>query len=681
MSNSKDINDILDEVFSRSSGGKSRAAIEAEEFLSGISKTGKSKAAKDAGDFLLDLEKTAKELDSQISRDLERQTREIKELNAEVKVDLTDIQKNLQEDGFDTEKVEEEIDYNDVFSRMFECVSKEVIGQDEFLKDLIKAFKRPFVMGFDEGSIATSIIVTGKTGTGRGSALKNCIKYLTDNKLIKGEKAQKIDLSLYASAEDGKLFLQDLFGATQSKDEVIIFENYDKCHKSLLGNVKEVVLAGKVQLGSRYANQKGMLIDVGTALVSNAISSVSCEGKYIIFLTGHHKSKIVDNMGSPFVSSIADICTTNSFEADDLKAIAEKTLRELLDKCKDKLGFTFAIEENIQQFFASQFTLTEGVNSLEAFSDKCYKMLSEYKLDSSVKEQDFTVEIENGTLSFVSGETRITVENKVEDNTALDDVKAQFGEIVGLSDVKEYVFSLEDNYKLNNIRKSKGLKAESPSMHMIFTGNPGTGKTTIARLVSRYLKAIGVLTGGQLIEVTRADLVGRYVGHTAPLTKQVIESAIGGVLFIDEAYSLCRGADDSFGLESIDTLVKGMEDNRDNLIVILAGYTKEMEEFLKSNSGLESRFPNMIEFQDYTADELMKITDIIVKNKGYKLSGEVEDVLVPYYQVKQEDNSRTAGNGRMARNMVENAILNQSKRLLKENSENYEELTIADFEI
>ena len=176
-------------------------------------------------------------------------------------------------------------------------------------------------------------------------------------------------------------------------------------------------------------------------------------------------------------------------------------------------------------------------------------------------------------------------------------VKEELSQIVGLQPVKDYILSLEDNFKIQQLRRERGLKADSPSMHMIFTGNPGTGKTTVARIVSRYLKAIGVLQGGQLIEATRADLVGQYVGHTAPLTQKAIQSALGGVLFIDEAYSLYRGKDDSFGLEAIDTLVKGMEDHRDNLIVILAGYSREMEEFLAANSGLRSRFPHVIEFR------------------------------------------------------------------------------------
>ena len=215
-------------------------------------------------------------------------------------------------------------------------------------------------------------------------------------------------------------------------------------------------------------------------------------------------------------------------------------------------------------------------------------------------------------------------------------------------------------------RAAAGLKTASLSMHMIFTGNPGTGKTTIARLVARYLKAIGALRGGQLVEVSRGDLVGRYTGHTAPLTNSVIESALGGVLFIDEAYSLYRGEQDSFGLEAIDTLVKGMEDHRDDLVVILAGYTREMQQFLTANSGLASRFPNQIEFPDYTADQLLDITVSLAAARGYRLDDSCTFPLLGYYQRRQAADSRTAGNGRLARNTLEKAIYNQSRRLVAE---------------
>ena len=248
-------------------------------------------------------------------------------------------------------------------------------------------------------------------------------------------------------------------------------------------------------------------------------------------------------------------------------------------------------------------------------------------------------------------------------DAAVAAVREELSQIVGLQPVKDYILSLEDNFKIQQLRRERGLKADSPSMHMIFTGNPGTGKTTVARIVSRYLKAIGVLEGGQLVEVTRGDLVGQYVGHTAPLTQKAIDSALGGVLFIDEAYSLYRGKDDSFGLEAIDTLVKGMEDHRDDLVVILAGYSREMEEFLTANSGLRSRFPNIIEFPDYTAGELLEITKSIVRSKGYRLDPACEVPLLTYFERQQrEGDPRTNGNGRMARNKVEEAVIACSRR-------------------
>ncbi len=198
---------------------------------------------------------------------------------------------------------------------------------------------------------------------------------------------------------------------------------------------------------------------------------------------------------------------------------------------------------------------------------------------------------------------------------------------------------------------------------MIFTGNPGTGKTTIARLLARYMKAIGVLSQGQLVEVSRSDLVAQYVGQTAPLTMSVIQSALGGVLFIDEAYSLYRGKEDSFGLEAIDTLVKAMEDHRDDFIVVLAGYSKEMAEFLEANSGLRSRFAKTMHFNDYTGEELEKIAEIQVKSKGYKMDESLAQPLTDYFSQVQAERADQAGNGRLARNVVEAAILKQSSRI------------------
>ena len=427
---------------------------------------------------------------------------------------------------------------------------------------------------------------------------------------------------------------------------------------------------GVLKLTSRYALQKGMLIDVGTALVPDAVSEISVNGKYLVFLTSQKDSAFTDAFGAAFLSSVTDFCRTAEFTRESLLKIGEAALGALNDRTKAKLNYTFTFDEDASAFLADKFSRRDGVESMARLTERCFHLLSEEKLRRAEKDGKETVSgtlgVKDGVLMFTFPDFAVTVEEEKKqaaDPKAAEEVKSELNEIIGLSEVKDYVLSLEQNYIIQRLREARGMKADVPTMHMIFTGNPGTGKTTIARLVSRYLKAMGVLSGGQLIEVTRADLVGKYVGHTAPLTQQVIRSALGGVLFIDEAYSLYRGADDSFGLEAIDTIVKGMEDHREDLIVILAGYTKEMEEFLTANSGLRSRFPNIIEFPDYTAEELLAITKLTAKKKGYTIDETCETPLLQYYEKRQTTDARTAGNGRMVRNLVEDAILNQSRRL------------------
>lgn len=660
-----DIDEILNSVFQRSEKtGKSRAAMEAEEFLRNLDNKTKTTV-------------------------FDEEIRQIEEAQKAATENLKEINRHLSIDGIKTEDIKmptaqaivEEVDINECFLTALEKTKSKVIGQDEFLRKLFLAFKRPFVMGKEENKPKSTMIITGKTGTGRHSAVNYVMENLSEHKLIEGEKPLVIDLGIYTESSDSKLFVQDLFSAIEAKSQVILFENYEKCHKSLLSILNELVLKARVQLGARYANQKGMLIDVGTALVPNVISSISCEDKYLIILTSQNQSKLVDNLGSNFMNNVDDICQTESFSQNGLKLIAQKIITELKEKTAKILNFNIEIPDELSIYFSGKFTVSSGINSIEEYSLKCYKALSEYKLETSKAQADCAAILEDGVLSFVFDDKTIFVENHYDESAAVTEVKAKMDEIIGLESVKNYIVSLEENFKVQKLRNNLGLKTESPSMHMIFTGNPGTGKTTIARIVSRYLKAMGILSGGQLIEVSRGDLVGKYVGHTSPLTRQVIDSAIGGVLFIDEAYSLYRGKDDTFGLEAIDTLVKAMEDNRDNLLVILAGYTNEMESFLESNSGLVSRFPNLIEFPDYTADELWGISEVIAKNKGYTIDLDAKKELLEYYTQKQLENSVTLGNGRMARNVIENAILKQSQRLIKENSQNYEQLLNEDFEL
>lgn len=244
----------------------------------------------------------------------------------------------------------------------------------------------------------------------------------------------------------------------------------------------------------------------------------------------------------------------------------------------------------------------------------------------------------------------------------IDDLKRELADYIGLETVKKEVDSLINLVTIQNLRKENGLPVNDLSLHMVFSGNPGTGKTMIARLMARIYKSLGILSKGQLVEVDRSGLVAGYVGQTAIKTSEVIEKAKGGVLFIDEAYALTNRGGTDYGQEAVDTLLKAMEDNRDDLIVIVAGYTKLMEEFVHSNPGLESRFNRFLHFPDYTVDEMMAIFDMRCSQNGYTLSEDARDLLRSLLALYSLD-VKGFGNARGVRNLFERAVSAQANRL------------------
>ncbi|MBO7496501.1 MAG: AAA family ATPase [Salinivirgaceae bacterium] len=252
--------------------------------------------------------------------------------------------------------------------------------------------------------------------------------------------------------------------------------------------------------------------------------------------------------------------------------------------------------------------------------------------------------------------------------------------LIGLTSVKAEVTSLANYIKIQKMRQEKGLKTPPVSYHCVFTGNPGTGKTTVARIVAQIYQELGILKKGHLVETDRSGLVAEYVGQTAVKTNKIIDSALDGVLFIDEAYSLVDGGQSDYGKEAISTLLKRMEDDRNRLVVILAGYTNDMKRFIDSNPGLQSRFNRYIEFPDYTADELLQIFEFNLKNNEYCISDEARSALTGYLQKCVDEKDERFGNGRFVRNLFEKTIERQANRLSQAPNLTAEMLTTIEVE-
>jgi SpoVK/Ycf46/Vps4 family AAA+-type ATPase len=365
-------------------------------------------------------------------------------------------------------------------------------------------------------------------------------------------------------------------------------------------------------------------------------------------------------------------CRTNGmdrFEYDKLDFIMKKNVCESVEDVIQQIISSINMNQPVEEIFLLSTLLKDYNTDLR---DKYLVML--YRYASLTAKADGVVnEKESEWLSKILSLSEKNVNNTTENSSTIQRSKnqqklPQLKSLIGLFSVKKEIESLTNLIKIQQEREAKGLKNSAVSYHCVFTGNPGTGKTTVARIVASIYKKLGILKKGHLVETDRSGLVAEYVGQTAVKTNKIIDSALDGVLFIDEAYSLISSSENDYGKEAVATLLKRLEDNRDRLVVILAGYSNEMQHFIDSNPGLQSRFNRYIEFPDYSADELYQIFEKNAKDFDYTISEEAEKRLKALLINEVANKDKNLGNARFVRNLFERTIERQANRLSKESN-------------
>ncbi len=575
------------------------------------------------------------------------------------------------------------MDKNQLKTKIEAKLNNEYIAQEEYFKNLAEYFIEK-VYKNEKGIL----MVAGERNTFKKASVRNVFEVLKEEKVIDNEKLDDIDLSSYNFNMGYNAFLTDLYEILNNNSSYgVIFKNTEEASDEILNLLANIHPNSCIKLNNKYKVKNNFLVEA-KGEEKNTINEIVCHNKFFIFIYNYKEKLELDNFVASSLKNVDQILYTRELTEKEKSNIIRNKLDKEIDEIKNQygvqilLGYKDEVRENekysvceyLQDYFSKKgnFTITEYIKYKFTSPIKCL-----IEKENLSEDEKILIYVEGNALRCKAKGAKYNL-NKYLIPT-LEEVKYKLESIIGLRELKEFLLNVENNKKVQNIRKRLGLKTSYISLNMIFAGNAGTGKTNAARVTYEYLNALGLLTKGTLVEVSKADFITENLSETAKRTNDIINSAIGGVLFIDEAYSLYEGENDKVGKEIVDSLIKGIEDNRNNLTVILAGYEKDMREFLGVNQGLKSRFPNIIHFEDYTPNEMYKIALQIAKSKGYRISKNVKSDLIDLFTRNQLTGKSDLGNARFVRNIIENAIIFSSRKYLNNNRSEIDLLEREDF--
>ncbi|MEW8994632.1 AAA family ATPase [Clostridium sp.] len=553
---------------------------------------------------------------------------------------------------------------NNRFFNIEKKLNNEIIGQEDFIHKLCTYFKEEFLD--DNKGI---LLLAGKGGTFKKASVRLLFEELNKEGITENYCIDEIDLASYNFNLGYNAFLSDLYESLNSNSQVVMFKNTERASKDILNVLSEIYPNTCLKLKDSYIMKNKFLIEADIKDKSN-IGEFICHNKFFVFIYNNEDNVFEDEI---LENKEEVLYTKRLTEEEQNKVIRREVLRSIDNIQKDMqvnivLGIENKEEDNfgICSFLQENFKEDSNFGISEYISYKIYKpIMNLIQKEGLYGESQILIYVDKNEIYCKSDIEIYKLENYLV--PTLEEVKYKLDSIIGIEKLKNFIINVENNWKVQKIRKRLGLKTSKISMNMIFTGNAGTGKTNAARVTFEYLNALGILSKGVFVEVSKADFVTENTNDIAKRTNDIISSALGGVLFVDEAYSLCESEEDKIGKEIVDALLKGIEDNRDNLIVILAGYEKDMERFLSINQGLKSRFSNTIHFKDYNPVEMYEIAVNIAKSKGYRIAKNVKSGLIDLFTRNQIIGKNDLGNARFVRNIVENAIIDASKKYLTNN--------------
>ncbi|MFR3568963.1 MAG: AAA family ATPase [Paraclostridium sordellii] len=563
------------------------------------------------------------------------------------------------------------INIDETFKDIENKLDQELIGQKDFFKDLCDYFKRKFIE--NEKGI---IVLLGEKETAKKTSIRRIFEYLGKYEFLENNNVDEIDLGSYNFNLGYNSFLTDLYEKLSSDSACVMFKNIEKASKDILNILSSIYPNTCLNLNDEYVIKNKFLLEA-TINDTDKIDKIVCHNKFLVYVSDNEHFDINKFFNKNFDNKIDKILHTKPLNRIERNKIVK---REVLKTIRDKeteyeIKIILDINENdksdeyfgICKFLQETYKKDSNFGISEYVSYKLSKPITNFiREEEIIKGSNILIYVkDNEIYCKVDEETFNLSEYSM---PTLEEAEYKLNSIIGIEDLKNFLNNIKNNYKVQKIRERLGLKTSTISLNMIFAGNAGTGKTNAARVTFEYLNALGILKKGVYREVSKADFVTENINDTAKRTIDIINSTIGGVLFIDEAYSLCENEDDKVGKEIVDALLKGVEDNRDDLVVILAGYEKDMEEFLTFNSGLKSRFPNIIHFEDYTPSQMYQIALNIAKSKGYRIAKNVKHDLIDLFTKNQINGKNDLGNARFVRNIVENAILDASKKYLTDKS-------------